>query len=264
MEHLRTLVNLFNEAHPSLKAHEELFVHLETVLLPHLVRVIQRDNTLLSEIDLFPGIRVEWKGTDDHWKKLQMAFVFSVLHGDPKEKFGKILETVKRFIPGNMEQTDDIQKILDDEDTQSSMSELFEVIMNTRLVTLVADIMQSISMVGLDIDFENPEQLMELLRNPQESPVLNDLMHRAKTILEEKVRTGKINPEEVRRDIEKIRAKFTSSFGKYLNEAVLGEHAQNTTGNTAHEILSNHPDARRARMLARLQKKHQQKLRGSK
>ena len=51
-----------------------------------------------------------------------------------------------------------------------------------------------------------------------------------------------------------LRAKFQSSFGRYLNQMVVGDEG-NTTGNTAAQILSNHPDARRARMLARLQKK---------
>jgi hypothetical protein len=59
-----------------------------------------------------------------------------------------------------------------------------------------------------------------------------------------------------------IRAKFRSSFGKYLNEAILGDDGADRTGNTSQQILSNHPDARRARMLARLQKK--QKVRPSK
>jgi hypothetical protein len=101
-----------------------------------------------------------------------------------------------------------------------------------------------------------------MLRNPQEHAGLKELMDRARMILEERVKSGKLDPQQLRRDIEMIRAKFQSSFGKYLNEAILGEPAGNATGNTAQQILSNHPDARRARMLARLQKK--QKLRTTK
>jgi hypothetical protein len=262
MEHLRNLVKLFNEKHPELKAREEHFEHIENVLLPHLLRVIQRDDKLLSEIELFPGLKVEWEGTEDNWKKLHMAMVYSVLHGNPKEKFGKILEAVKGFMPGNSTQADEVQKILENEDTQSSMSEIFELIMSTRLVSLVGDVMQAIPLEGLELD--DPEKLLDMLRNPQGSPILMEMMDRAKMILEEKVKSGKINPTELRRDIEMIRAKFQSSFGKYLNEAMLGENAHNTTGNTAEQILSNHPDARRARMIARLQKKQQQKSAGKK
>jgi hypothetical protein len=265
MDHIRNLVNLFREQHPGLKAREELFEHIEQTFLPHLLRVLQKDNTLLSEVDLFPGIKVEWKGTDDQWTKLHMALLYSVLHGDPKEKFGSLLEAVKKAIPGMGgagSETDEIQKILDDEETKGAMSEILELIMSTRLVSLVGDLLGSLSFESLNIDLENPESILEMLRNPQEHEGLKELMDRAKMILEDRVNTGKLNPQELRRDIELIRAKFQSSFGKYLNEAILGEDSGNTTGNTAQQILSSHPDARRARMLARLQKK--QKLRTTK
>ena len=265
MEHIRNLVNLFREKHAGLKAREELFEHLEQTFLPHLLRVLQKDNTLLSEVDLFPGIKVEWEGTDDQWKKLHMALLYSVLHGDPKEKFGSLIDAVKKAIPGMggaEGQVDEIQKILEDEDTKGALSEILELIMSTRLVSLVGEIFQSLSFDDLNIDLENPESILEMLRNPQEHAGLNQMMERAKNMLEEKVKTGKINPQELRRDIEMIRAKFQSSFGKYLNEAILGDDGADRTGNTSQQILSNHPDARRARMLARLQKK--QKVRPSK
>jgi hypothetical protein len=130
------------------------------------------------------------------------------------------------------------------------------------LVSLVGDIVQNLSFESLGLDLENPESILEMLRNPQGHAGLTELMDRAKAILEDRVSSGKLNPAELRRDIELIRAKFQSSFGKYLNEAIVGDAGGGTTGNTAQQILSNHPDARRARMLARLQKK--QKLRSSK
>lgn len=265
MEHLRALVNLFKDSHPQLRAREELFQHIEDTLLPHLLRVIQRDDTLFQEIELFPGIKVEWTPSEDNWRKVHMAFLYSVLHGDPKEKFGKVFETVKQLIPGGNAQADEIQRMLDDEDTKSSMSEILELIMSTRLVSLVGDIVQSIQLSDLNFNIEDPAELLQMLQNPQDNEVLKEIMDRARMILEEKIRTGKLNQDELRRDIEMIRAKFQSSFGKYLNEALLGEGAEgNTTGNTGQQILSNHPDARRARMIARLQKKQQQKARSSK
>jgi len=264
MEHLRKLVELFQEKHPGLRAREELFKHLEDTLLPHVLRVIQKDNTLFAEIELFPGIKVEWDGTDEQWKKLHMALMYSVLHGNPKEKFGKILETFKGMIPGGSAHADDIEKILENEETQNSMSEMFELIMNTRLVSLVGEVVQSLEFADLNLNLEDPEQLLRMLQNPQENETLKEIMDRARMVLEEKIKSGKIDQDGLRRDIETIRAKFQSSFGKYVNQAVMGEDAGNTTGNTTQQILSNHPDARRARMLARLQKKHQQKTRDSK
>jgi hypothetical protein len=265
MEHLRKLVEHFQEKHPGLRAREELFQHIEDTFLPHLLRVIQRDNTLMSEVELFPGIKVEWDGSDESWKRLTMALIYSVLHGNPNEKIGKIMETFKGMMPGGTAQTDEIQKILEDEETQNSMSEMLELIMNTRLVSLVGEIVQSLEFADLNLNLEDPEQVLHMLQNPQENEALKEIMDRARMILEEKIKSGKIDQDGLRRDIENIRAKFQSSFGKYLNQAVLGEDANgNTSGNTAQTIMSNHPDARRARMLARLQKKHQQKTRDSK
>jgi hypothetical protein len=261
MEHLRTLVNLFREAHPGLKAKEELFNHIEQTLLPHLLRVMQKDDTLLAEIELFPGIKVEWTGGDDNWKKLHMALLYSVLHGDPKEKFGKIFEAIKSAIPGGSAQSDEIQKLLEDEDTKSSMSEILELVMGTRLMSLVGEVVSSIQLSDIQFDFEDPAKLLEMLRNPQEHDGLKEVMDRAKMVLEDKIKTGKVNQQELAKEVEMIRAKFQSSFGKYLNEALLGEETGPRTGNSAQQILSNHPDARRARMMARLQRKQQEKAR---
>jgi hypothetical protein len=264
MEHLRKLVTYWKgkEVAGVPKATESLFSHLEETFLPHALRVLKKDNTLLTEVDVFPGVKVPWSGTDEEWKLLQMAVLYSVLHGDPKEKFGKLLETVKGLIPGGSAQADEISKILEDEETQSSFQEMLELVMNTRLAGLIGEIASSLETSDFGIDFENPEQLLEMLRNPQGNEALNDIAERAKSILEDKIKSGKINQQELIREIEMLRAKFTSTFGKYLNEMVVGDGGGGTTGNTSAQILSNTPEARRARMLARLQKKQKEKARG--
>lgn len=264
MEHLRKLVTYLKDKDPEFgipRASEELFAHLEATLLPHLLRVVQKDNTLLAEVDLFPGLKVDriWDGSDDAWSRLHMALLHSVLHGDPKEKFGKIMETVKGMMPGNSSQADEISQILNDEENQSSIKEILELLMNTRLASIIGDIAQSLQFSDLELDFEDPQKLIEMFRNPTEHPVLQEIMSRAQMILEDRIRSGKINQQELVREIETIRAKFQSAFGRYLNEAIVGDAGGGTTGNTSRQILSNGPEARRARMLARLQKK--QKLR---
>jgi len=255
MEHLRKLVSYFKDKDPETKwprPSDELYAHLENVLLPHVLRVIQKDNALIGEVELFPGMKVPWTGTEEEWSLLQTALIYAVLHGDPKDKFGKILESVKSMFPGS--HADELDSILNDEETKDSLKEMLDLVMNTRLAGLVGEIAQSMSLEDLGIDLENPDQLMEILRNPQDNPVLKEMMERAQAILEDRIRTGKINQQEIAREIETIRAKFQSSFGRYLNQMIVGDDG-NTTGNTAAQILSNHPDARRARMLARLQRK---------
>ncbi len=263
MEHLRKLINYFKDKDvPRVpRASEELFSHLEEAFLPHLLRVLKKDNTLLAEVEMFPGVKVPWEGTEQEWSLLNMALLHSVLHGDPKEKFGKIFETLKGMVPGGDAHSDEISRILEDEETQSSFQEMLELVMNTRLASLMGDIAQSVRYDDLELDFEDPEKILAMLRNPQESPVLQEMMDRAKMILEDRIKSGKINQQELVREIEMIRAKFQSSFGKYLNEMIVGDAGGGTTGNTSQQILSNSPDARRARMMARLQKKHKEKAR---
>jgi hypothetical protein len=255
MEHLRKLVSYFKDKDPETKwprPSDELYAHLENVLLPHVLRVIQKDNALLAEVEIFPGMKVPWEGTDEEWSLLQTALIYAVLHGNPKEKFGRILESIKSMFPGS--HADELDEILNDEDTQDSLKEMLDLVMNTRLASIVGEIAQSISLDDLGIDLENPDRLLEILRNPQDNPVLKELMERAQAILEDRIRTGRINQQEIAREVETIRAKFQSSFGRYLNQMIIGEEGERT-GNTAAQILSNHPDARRARMLARLQRK---------
>jgi len=267
MEHLRNLTSYFKDkdhARGVPRPTEELFVHIEETLLPHLLRVVQKDNTLFTgetAVSLFPGVDVRdlWDGSDDAWKKVHMALLHSVLHGDPKEKFGKILETAKSLVPGMGSRADDISKILDDEETQSSFKEILDLVMNTRLASLVGEVVQSIKFDDLDLNVEDPEQILNMLQNPGEHPVLQKLMERAQTVLEDKIKNGKIDQKQLVREIETIRARCQSAFGKYLNEMVTGQ-AGNTTGNTSAQILSNSPEARRARMLARLQKKQREKV----
>jgi hypothetical protein len=266
MEHLRNLINHFKERMPETtfpRASDELFAHIEKEFLPHLMKIIKKDNTLFTDTDmapeLFPGITIKWDGSDESWNKVRMALVYAVLNGDPKEKFGAIFEQLKGALP--IGRQDEVMSILEDQDTQDSLKEIIDLVMNTRLMSVVGDLIKSIKFEDLDINLEDPDELIRLMRNPQDSEALKEIMSRTQEILKERIQTGKINQQELIREIEMLRAKMTSTFGKYMNEMVVGQREQPATGNTSREILSNSPEARRARMLARLQRKVAEKSR---
>ena len=245
------------------KASDELFAHIEKELLPHLMKIMKKDNTLFTDVDmapeLFPGITVKWDGKEEAWNKLRMALLYAVLNGNPKEKFGAIFEQLKGALPGGRQ--DEVMAILENEETQDSIKEILDLVLNTRLASIIGDLVQSIKFEDLDINLEDPDELIRLMQNPQDSDALKEIMSRAQEILRDRVETGKINQQELIREIEMLRAKMTSTFGKYMNEMVVGQREQPATGNTSREILSNSPDARRARMLARLQRKLGEKSR---
>jgi hypothetical protein len=188
-----------------------------------------------------------------------MALMYSVLNGNPKEKFAAIFEQIKGAIPGGRQ--DEVMSILEDEETQNSLKEILDLVMNTRLAAVIGDLVQSIRFEELDINLEDPDELIRLMRNPQDSDALKEIMNRAQELLKERIASGKINQQELIREIEMLRAKMTSSFGKYMNEMVVGQREQPATGNTSRQILSNSPEARRARMMARLQRKLGEKSR---
>ena len=266
MEHLRSLLQYFKDRMPETKfpkATDELFAHIEKELLPHLMMIVKKDNTLFTDPDLapemFPDIRVKWDGSDEAWQKVRMALLYAVLHGNPKEKFGAIFEQIKGAIPGGRQ--DEVMSILEDEETQNSLKEILDLVMNTRLASVIGDLVQSVKFEDLDINLEDPDELIRLMRNPNDSDALKTIMERAQEILKERIASGKINQQELIREIEMLRAKMTSSFGKYMNEMVVGQREQPATGNSSKQILSNSPEARRARMMARLQRKLGEKSR---
>jgi hypothetical protein len=266
MEHLRSLVNYLKEKSPSVtfpKPTEEMYTNMQTALLPHGLKVVQKDNTLFrgeTAVQIIEGVDIRrvWPGDDDAWKKLHMAMLYSFLQGDPKEKLGKMMEAFKTMLPRGNVQTDEILKLLEEEDTAASLHEIFELLINTRLATVVSDLVSSMDLDDLGIDFENPHELLEALQHPERSSVIQTIMKRAQAILEERIQTGRINQKELVRELETLRAKFQSTFGKYLNQMVVGQEG-NTTGNTSETIMGNSPEARRARMQARLQKKLREK-----
>ena len=87
------------------KASDELFAHIEKEFLPHLMKIVQKDNTLFTDTDtapqLFPDVDVKWDGSDEAWHKLRMALLYAFLNGNPKEKFGAIFEQLKGALPGS-------------------------------------------------------------------------------------------------------------------------------------------------------------------
>jgi len=267
MDHLRTFIKCLKDAHPELtfpRASDEVYTHLTDALTPHGMKIMQRDNSLFKAADApqpLPGvdIRVAWNGSEDTWKALHMTMIFSFLRGDPKEKVAQVMEAMKHVLPETHRDTDQILKELGTDEMSSSMTEMFELLMKTKLASIVGEIAASIKLDDIGIDFERPEEILEALQHPERSAAVRHIMEQVKTLLEDRIKTGKINQQELIREIETLKAKFHSSFGKYMNEMVGVAREGPATGNTSSQIMSNSPEARRARMQARLQRKLHEK-----
>lgn len=185
------------------------------------------------------------------WSYTQMFLTCSYLGSD-------IMETVKGLwskFTGTAT-TSEVDEILNDEATKGGINELLESLKETRIFKLGMEVVETLNVeaLGLDeIDFTNIPALIEMAKNP-EHPVTKKAIKVVHERIEHKMRTGSLKKEDLMREIEMLKEKFQHSLGKLFKSELFGETGERPT-NSAADITSNHPEARRARMLARLQRK---------
>jgi hypothetical protein len=153
--------------------------------------------------------------------------------------------------------TDEIDEILKDETTQGGIEELLETLKDTRIFKLGMEVAENLNVekLGLDkIDFTDVAGLMEMVKNP-EHPVTKRAITSVQVLIEQKMRNGSLRKEDFIAEIEMLKEKFKNSIGKVFKTELFGDAPAAGPARTAQELMSNHPEARRQRMLARLQRK---------
>jgi hypothetical protein len=225
---------------------------------PAALQILQKDKAFFDVERRVFGINLsELTIDDDIWKHVQFAAIASFFHGDIKTKFGTILQTAKSVWSGSGHENDEIARILNDDASEDHLQSLYTFIMETRTVKIVMEIMEQIDLTKMDIgNIETPEQLMDMIRNP-EHPVLKKFITKVRGLLEEKMKRGSITQSKMMEEVEAIKAKIQSLFGNIMGEAlgVAGRRADVP----AAILTSNSPEARRQRMIARLQRKRNEK-----
>lgn len=226
----------------------------EDLVTPHIISIVKRDASVFSEpfvffdVDLSPLFPSK---PDLFWKNFQKCAIASVLSGNIKDKIEKVAEAVKTVWGGSGHSTDEIDKILGTEESRNKVSEIMEFVMTTRLAKVVIGLAESIDISELGIDFDDPEAMMKSLQNGEENPALEKIGKKIKTLLEDKVRRGEFTKEMLAADLHTINLKIQTAFGDMFNDMLGGRKAEVP----AKVILGNSPEARRARMVARLQRK---------
>jgi hypothetical protein len=240
------------------KAEVERF---KILIQPHFMAVIKKDDTLFKEpqhflrgVDfsaLYTDASITEKQKEAIWNYTRMFLMCSYLGSD-------IMETVKSMwtkVTGK-DSTDEVDEILRDGETQGGIHDLLETLKDTRIFKLGMEVMENINVesLGLDsIDFTDVPALLEMVKNP-DHPVTKKAISAVQKIIEQKMRTGSLKKEDFIHEIEMLKEKFKNSLGKIFKSELFGETTDRPT-NSAETITSNHPEARRARMLARLQRK---------
>ena len=242
------------------KAEVERF---KILLQPILMQVVKKDDKIFEEPRMFlRGIDfsilmkdASEKQKETLWTYIRMFLVCSYLGSD-------IMETVKGLWSkmSGQTSTDEVDDILKDETTQSGIQDLLETLKDTRIFKLGMEVMENLNVESLglgDIDFSDIGGLIEMVKNP-EHPVTKRAISAVQKLIEQKMRTGSLKKEDFIREIEMLKEKFKHSLGRLFKQEFFGEAAGGAGDRptpSAAELTSNHPEARRARMLARLQRK---------
>lgn len=239
---------------------ESVVGELEEVYTPKIMNILQKDESFFGEPRMLAGVNlsdfVNDTTKDSIWKHLQSCVIGSFFHGDLKEKLGKILETVKGLWNSSGQENDEISRILNDENSEGHLKELIDFLSETRLAKLCMQLFEEIDFEDMasELNLENANDVIDMMKNP-EHPVMKRIINRIQGTLHQKMQRGEFTQHTITAEVEAIKAKVQSLFGNMFNEMLGGRRADVP----AAVLMGNTPEARRQRMLARLQKKQREK-----
>jgi hypothetical protein len=234
--------------------------YIETNLYPEALKVLQKDESLFDVPHVIMGVNLSdlWKTEkmpkETFWKHMQMVCIGSFMHGDMKTKIGPVVAAVKKYFGMAGNENSEISKILNDEKSEDHFKEVLGFIMETRISKIFMSIVEQLDITELDLNFNNPEDFIDIIKNP-EHPSMKKVVEKVQKIIKDKLQRGEITKSKLVEEIEAIKAKITSIFGNIFNDALGGRQ----TDIPSAALLGNSPEARRQRMLARLQKKQREK-----
>ena len=239
---------------------DETVKHIEEQYYPHLLKILQRDESVFESTLTFRGVDLSalWKEREESheviWKNLLMCLLASFFHGDFKEKIGTVMKAVKGLWGASGQENDEVNRILNDEKSEDYFKEILEYLQETRLAKIFMKMVEEVDISEFDLNFENPQDLVDILRNP-EHPKMKKIIEKIQGMIKQKMERGEFTQQQIISEIEGIKAKVQSLFGNVFNDMLGGRRADVPAG----VLMGNSPEARRQRMLARLQKKQRDK-----
>jgi hypothetical protein len=243
MEQLWKYLNS-SEEFESLKACK----HAKTEFFPQALSILKKEDSFFSEPRMLFGVNMsDLLETDKEnlWKNFHEAMFEVLTTGDIAENASTVFAILKEAWSGK---DDEVSKLLEKEDTEDHFKELLRFVMETRVVKLGLKLVDEFK----DFDMGDHPDIFNVIKDP-EHPLVQKIIAKVKTLVEKKIRQGEITPVQIESDIEAIKSKVMGLFGNVFNEA-LGTGGPKT-GNTPSLLMGNSPEARRQRMINRMQKK---------
>lgn len=224
-------------------------------------QILQKDDAFFSSERIIFGrdlsLIYSAETKDVIWKNMHMSTLSSFFYGDMKEKIGTLISTAKSLWSSSGQTNDEVDRLLNDEKTGDYFEEILEYVQNLRTSKVLMEILEEIDIPALGVSLENPSDLIQLVRDP-EHPVIKKTIATVQRLLKNKLERGEFTQHQLMSDIEGIKAKVQSLFGGIMNEFMgLGGRREDTP--SAAILMANTPEARKQRMLARLQRKQREK-----
>ena len=240
---------------------EKAVKQIETDFFPNIMKIVQKDETFFTEFPkLLFGLNLSQLWTtagltpeirSSFWGHIQTCTIAAFMHGDIKEKIGTIITTMKSLWAGK---DDEISKVLNDERSEEHFKNILEFVMESRLAKIFKDIVEEFDVSEFEFDMSDPQKLIETLKDPNH-PTIKKIVTKFQNLIKSKIESGQITQSQIMTEVEAIKAKVTGLFGNVFND-MLGGTRSNLPSTV---LMGNSPEARRQRMLARLQKKQRDK-----
>jgi hypothetical protein len=236
--------------------------HIEETYYPSVLKIVQKDETFFAEERKFCGVNLSelWNKSETNreniWKNVFMIMIATFFHGDINGKIGKLIETAKNVFSSSGHENDEISKILNDEKAEDNFKEILEYVQNTRLAKLFMELVEETNIEELaeGINLDNPTELVDIIKNP-DHPKMKNIINKVQNKIQTKIQHGQFTQQQLVGEVEGIKAKIQSLFGNVINEMLGGRRADVPSS----VLVANSPEARRQRMIARLQRKQREK-----
>lgn len=241
---------------------EAAIVHIMDTFLPDAAMILAKKPEFFMETDrvLFgASLSAFWEANPDKrdalWEKVQESSMAAVFQGGVLGGHSdKLFRLIKQVWSGK---NDEVSRILEDDESEGRFSEMMAYVKNTRTAAVFSKIIQEFVESGADFGgIHSMEDVMDLVKDP-ENPFFQKMAKKLENAIKSRVQTGQITPHIIQEEIEGIKVRAIALFGDAVKD-MLGLSARGTT-TPASVLTGSSPEARRQRMVARLQKKQRDK-----